>query len=393
MKTVFFQSGDFGEAYARLAAGGFETYRDQKASVDLVAELCGAGGVDVISVADRVHDESLAPGLRSIGIARGMTADRRWLDRLLSGLAPDRIVCRKPNVEVLSWAVAHDIPTLPVFADLFPPAGPRNFLGYRRLRRKLEAAVIPCVANHSRNASLSLVTSLGLAPDRVVPWDWSRLTVEPEPKAGPAESGTVRLFYAGMLTEAKGLGDLIAAVGKVNASGMACTLDCAGPGDPAPWRAATVAAGVAERVAFLGLIPHAEVRAAMRRADAVVVPSRHSYAEGLPNTIYEATAARTPLVTSDHPAFAGRLKPETECLVFPAGDAASLAEAVVRLASDRSLYRRLSENAEAAHGGLYFGVPWGDLIRSFVADPENLTGWVRPHALADRPAGAVAAGR
>ena len=39
----------------------------------------------------------------------------------------------------------------------------------------------------------------------------------------------------------------------------------------------------------------------MSAHDIVIVPSRHDYPEGLPMTIYEALAMRTPLVVSDHP--------------------------------------------------------------------------------------------
>jgi len=44
----------------------------------------------------------------------------------------------------------------------------------------------------------------------------------------------------------------------------------------------------------------------MRSADAIVIPSRHEYPEGLPLTIYEALAARTPIVASDHQCFSAR---------------------------------------------------------------------------------------
>jgi glycosyltransferase involved in cell wall biosynthesis len=44
----------------------------------------------------------------------------------------------------------------------------------------------------------------------------------------------------------------------------------------------------------LGVIAAEPVLDEMRNSDAVVVPSRHDYSEGLPNTIFEALASRSP---------------------------------------------------------------------------------------------------
>lgn len=120
----------------------------------------------------------------------------------------------------------------------------------------------------------------------------------------------------------------------------------------------------------------------MREHDVVIVPSRHGYAEGLPNTIYEGLASRSPLIISDHPAFRGRLAPEAECLVFEAEAPGALAAQLARLADDPVLYAALSEASERAVGGLYVGMEWEALITAFLADPEDKDGWVRENSLA-----------
>ena len=120
----------------------------------------------------------------------------------------------------------------------------------------------------------------------------------------------------------------------------------------------------------------------MRAADLVIVPSHHDYAEGLPNTIYEALAARTPLLISDHPAFAGRLVPGRDCMVFRAEDAGDLARAVAAMTGDAALHTALSRNAAQAHERLYVGMEWVDLVRSFLDDPGDATGWVAANSLA-----------
>jgi hypothetical protein len=99
-------------------------------------------------------------------------------------------------------------------------------------------------------------------------------------------------------------------------------------------------------VEFCGQAPNSAVCDAMRQADVVLVPSRHSYAEGLPLTIYEALRARTPIVASDHPMFAGILVDDASAKVFRAGDVQALAAALRSLMADRDLYECLSRNAQ-----------------------------------------------
>lgn len=113
-----------------------------------------------------------------------------------------------------------------------------------------------------------------------------------------------------------------------------------------------------------------------------MVPSRHTYPEGLPNVIYEGLASRTPLVLSDHPAFLGRVAHETAGLVFAAGDPGSLAATLVRLSRSHDLYHRLSQHAAACHDALYLGLEWERLMTLFLQDPGNRTRWVEENALA-----------
>jgi glycosyltransferase involved in cell wall biosynthesis len=146
-------------------------------------------------------------------------------------------------------------------------------------------------------------------------------------------------------------------------------------------KAAALAQGLGDRVRFLGRVPLGMVGTHMRACDIVVVPSRHAYPEGMPNVIFEALAARTPLVVSDHPSFQGRLIDGESAAVFRAGEPQSLAAAITSLATDGALYARLSRNAAAALRGLYVGASWYTLVRQFLDDPVNRSGWVEAHSL------------
>ena len=237
------------------------------------------------------------------------------------------------------------------------------------------------MANHNLNASRSVASDLQYPPERIVPWDWSRVRAEPTGKTGPHDPDAPTAFFAGALTVDKGVQDCLDAVARVAAAGLNLTMSFAGPGDVAAWQDAAARLGIAERVRFLGIVPNGEVRRMMREHDIMVVPSRHGYAEGLPNTIYEALAARSPLIVSDHPAFRGRLAVGTQCLQFPAGNAPALADAMTRLCRDRQLYAMLSSTAVQALDQIHVGIEWHSLVGHFLDDPHDGTGWVGRHAL------------
>ncbi len=380
MKIMFFQTGNYAEAYQRMTRGEPESYRDQNLSVEYVARLAPAASVTTVAVCPDPHDRTLAPGLRSVGLRYGDMTPAR-VAQILDEAAPDRLILRSPFVPVLQQAKARAIPTLPCFADLFQRGGPRSWLRTLRLRRALSGPNISCLANHSLNASRSAVEVLGWPQDRVVPWDWSRLTPDPDAKSGLADPSAPRLFYAGALSAEKGVGDCLEALRLLRAEGCAARMSFAGKGDVAHWQAEVNRLGLGDAVTFLGLIPNTDVRAQMAAHDLVVVPSRHSYPEGLPNTIYEALASRSALLLSDHPAFRGRIAPDQGAMTFEASNPRALAAQVTKLRADPDLYAALSTAAPDTLEGLYIGLEWSTLVDRFLADPTGDTGWIAQNAL------------
>jgi len=382
LNILFFQHGDFGEAYRRLQEGGLETYRGQRASVDFVASLRSRYTVTTIAICGRDHREDLDDNLRSIGISQNTACRLDYLLQLLNDVGPDMIVCRTPNYDAIRWAKRRNISTLLSFANLFSNSTPRQFLQNVAIRAVLDPSVFPCVANHNLNASISVSKALFYPKSRVVPWDWNRLCVEEFPKTAPTDANRPTAFFAGALTDAKGVGDCLQAASLLQKQSINLCFEFAGPGDAEMWRARARELGVADRVQFLGLIPNTNVRQRMIESDIIVVPSRHQCAEGLPNTIYEALASRTPLVISDHPAFANRLQSGENCLIFRAADASSLADRITTLLTDAALFARLSARSAAALKSLYVGMHWTDLVSTFLDDPQNRTGWVEANSLA-----------
>lgn len=377
---LFVQNGDYAEAYQRFAEGGAETYRDQKASVDFVASLAPKARVTTFAFGADQDRVELAPQLWAAGGSRE-TFDAKQISELFDETEATHMVLRTPHVGLLREAARRNVPVLPSFADIFSSKGLRGRYRNWKLRRALQHCKAPCFSNHSLNASRSMVEALGLPANRVVPWDWSKVPLASEAKSGIADPRRPSAFFAGKLSEDKGVGDCLDAISLLRADDVMVTMSFAGSGNIPEWQARTEGLGIAEQVNFLGMIPNAQVRTRMHEHDFVIVPSRHTYAEGLTNTIYEGLASRSALVISDHPAFAGRLKADAECLVFPAMNSSALAACLKRAILDPALYRRLSENAAAAHDQLYIGMEWTALVTAFLDDPENQTGWVELNSL------------
>jgi glycosyltransferase involved in cell wall biosynthesis len=289
---------------------------------------------------------------------------------------------------MLDAAAARGVPVFACLADLFRPVSAGELLGRaglgrlrfnRRAARALRGAPVTAYGNHGLAAARSLRDVLGLPARRIVPWEWTRLA-----PAAPARRtdapGPVRLLFAGGLSAEKGAGDLAAALSRLAAQGVPVAADIFGDG---PERGALAAADSgAGQVRLRGLAPNAEVRRAMAAADIVVVPSRHSYPEGVPNVIFEGLAARAALVVSDHPSFMDRLGDSPAAAVFRGGDPADLARVLGELAVDPARRARMSRAADAALDALYVGTSWYAVIDAFVSDPSDTGGWVAPRSLA-----------
>lgn len=379
-KILFVQNGDFAEAYNKFAEGGLETYRDQRASVDFVAGLAPSAKVTTFAFGGDTPLVKLASNLFAMSGSRKSFGNQQ-ISTLFDESEASHLVLRTPDVGFLREARRRSIPVLPIFADIFCRKGMRGRYRNWKLRRALNQSQSPCFANHSLNASQSLVEALRLPKGKIVPWDWTKIPLSGETKSQVVDSSRPTAFFAGVLSTDKGVGDCLDAISLLRESGVILEMSFAGLGETSVWMEHAERLGISEQVKFLGMIPNTEVRSQMHKHDFVVVPSRHSYAEGLPNTIYEGLASRSALVISDHPAFAGRLKSNAECFVFTASDPASLSACIKRGIADSELYERLSRNSPTAHDRLYVGMEWTALVTAFLDDPTNRNGWVEMNSL------------
>jgi glycogen synthase len=212
----------------------------------------------------------------------------------------------------------------------------------------------------------------------------------PGPQQPPAVDGeaaplpwTWRLLYVGRLDPDKGAVTAVEALAHLPAS---ATLDVIGPGHPQQRetlqsRAAEL--GVGERVSF-GELPRSELAARYRRADVLVFPSRWQEPFGL--TPLEAMACATPVVATGLGGSAEYLADGGNCLIVPPEQPTAMARAVIRLAEDADLRRRL------VAGGLATAARFGNdaladrFERWLVAAAAGYTGG-RPDHPAEQEAG------
>lgn len=368
-------AGDFREAYQRLMETGEETYfghgyilgQLERAGRDFgeVAIMC--------CLSPEEYHETLPSGLTVIGARAHPRRERAKVERLIAEWNPTHLVVLGPLTGIIRWGLRTGRKVSCVFADSFEINPLMRYLKFGRLAHVLNNPGVGWVANHGVNACASLAR-IGVAPEKIIAWDYiyHRDPAETPPRTrAPGREAT--LLYVGSLQPKKGVGDAITAVAKLRAQGNPIRLKVVGGGGAEPFRA--LAAGLAggDGVEFLGVIPNARVFELMKECDAVVVPSRHDYPEGMPLTIYESLCARAPIIASDHPMFRGHLVDRETAIVFPARDVDRLAAGILALLDSPELYARLSANSGVVWERLRNPVKWGDVLnRGLSGTSEDL---------------------
>ena len=155
----------------------------------------------------------------------------------------------------------------------------------------------------------------------------------------------VRMLFLGWLDREKGVVELLEACRELVISGQAFELDVAGEGNQsAQSRAYVTRHGLHNRIRFRGWLRDGELRAAIAWADVLVLPS---WAEGLPNAMIEAMAARLAVVVTGVGSVRDVVVDGEDALIVPPRDARALESALGRVLSDRSLLDRLADAGHA----------------------------------------------
>lgn len=185
------------------------------------------------------------------------------------------------------------------------------------------------------------------------------------PAVPPAEALRARLgadgrtlfLTVGGLEPRKGSYELVEALAKVRASVDPPPVLAVVGGhsfqDHRPYRERVLARAdelgldVGRDMILLGTVPDEELPGWYQAADVFVFPS---HKEGWGMAVLEAMAAGAPVITSDIPVFREFLADGEGALMVPVGDAAALAAAMRRLASEPRLHRRLAADAPTVAG-------------------------------------------
>ncbi len=166
------------------------------------------------------------------------------------------------------------------------------------------------------------------------------------PDTPPREGLGEDILFIGRFVEMKGLPVLIEAVRRLRAQGRRERVVIIGDG---PDRAAVTqaVAGLAD-VELLGWQTADQVRAALRQARVLVLPSvvaRSGEAEGLPSVATEAMSEGVPVIASSEAGTAGLIVDGANGLVFPSRDSAALAERLTELAASPARAQALGQAA------------------------------------------------
>jgi glycosyltransferase involved in cell wall biosynthesis len=180
----------------------------------------------------------------------------------------------------------------------------------------------------------------GLRPDRIAvvmnTLDESLLPEDPEP---PASAGPgFRVVYHGTVTPSYGVELLVRATASVSGEIPDLLVEIHGEGDAVESvRSLAGELGVSGRVAVGGTyLPHAEVLRAVQGAAVGVIPNLPTPLNrfALSSKLFEYVTLGIPVVCADLPTLRAHFS-DVELSFFRAGDAESLARALVDVASDR----------------------------------------------------------
>jgi glycosyltransferase involved in cell wall biosynthesis len=184
---------------------------------------------------------------------------------------------------------------------------------------------------------------LGFAPTNVaVVRNWTATRALLALGAGRAANGhsPVRLLFVGWLERDKGIFELLEAARLLVSSGRRFVLDVAGDGSAAAEARATIARHrLGTIVRLRGWLGDAELEEALREADILVLPS---WAEGLPNAMVEAMAARLAVVATRVGAIPEVVTHRRSAMLVEPRNPESLAAALAALLDDPQLRHEIA---------------------------------------------------
>ncbi|KPQ37006.1 MAG: Glycosyltransferase [Phormidesmis priestleyi Ana] len=335
-------------------------------------------------------------GIRLMG--SGLSPDHDFLsnrqkDRLVADFCPTHIIFCTADLTVLTWANRNRISSVVLLNDWNEPLGWMKQRQHAKLIKQLNHPSVEWVGSHGIEACQILATS-GISSSKLIPWEWSE--IDPPAQYPPkqlryrCDHDTIELVYIGAVNAESKVLDLLLAVDYLQHKGKAIQLtllyaaadnlnrggkgvengiendvedikigiQAAAEQDLTMLRSHIQTFNLYKTVTFAAALNEHAMLQQMRAADLVVVPNQI----GSLRILRLAMAARTPIIAADHPTTREHLCHGINAMIFPVGNAKSMAHRIERIMSQPQLYAQISEALELALHRAKVPARWTQLI-------------------------------
>lgn len=384
-RLAIIQHGDYRDALQIIGTDQPEPYFGMRYSLKVLQELTNDAPYLLISLNAPEYAEEFG-----VGTIRGMPAIKlprplpgklglwlwgRQIRATLEEFGPERVFLRSGvpavAVQVLEYSTQRDMDILAIMQNVwYHPRHPWDAFLQRRLASLLNHRRVFLVGNHKHPATCSMIER-GVAAHKSVAWDWpaARTPDKFSCKVLLVDQPTT-ITYVGAVTVEKGVGDLIEAVRLLQRKGRNVRLTVCGTGDA--FDQFSQAAVDEPYLEFRGRVGNDEAFQTMLDSTLVCVPSRHVFTEGMPLTLTEALASRTPVVASDHPVFLRALRADEGIVFARERDPAALASAIEHATHDPEVYATLSARTADAFQRVACKNEFGDLVDAWLVHDYDL---------------------
>lgn len=170
-------------------------------------------------------------------------------------------------------------------------------------------------------------------------------------RLAPDPGAPLKLVYIGRLAAEKGLYETLDALALLRGSAVSPSLVIAGGGpEEGKLRARVKELGLQDQVIFCGPVEREHKALLLSQADLLVLPS---YAEGLPYALLEGMAAGAVPVATPVGAIPDVMTEGVHGFLVPVRDVTAIADAIKRVAGDRSALARMSAACRKRITGAY----------------------------------------
>lgn len=258
---------------------------------------------------------------------------------------PDRIYVRHIKLAdfLLRWRRLHGLPVVFEIHEIFhlSTVNERKRGRIEELERRVYGGADGIVTLSEKLRRFLEAEGFSGPPVRVIPHG-----VRPEGFAVDRSGRGEYVCYVGGLYRWKGVDTAVSAMRYLPGETL-CIVG--GGGRLEELKALAVREGVADRVRFVGAVPHGSVPGYLAKAKVALLPN---VSEGptefaAPLKLVEYMAAGVPIVASDIPIYEEVVTRDTEALLVPPGDPAALAAAIRRLSDDPGLAAGIAARARA----------------------------------------------